>query len=883
MEREQLQPAYAKELEKCLKLCNSWGNVFSDEAIYKNTDTDGLFPSVYVLDGNKLPFFILMECKLESFRNKDKKTGEVVSSILSKVAGSALLQCAGYLQDLRANPKTIDYIPKVILCGSKTDCFTISVSLLEKYMSKVWNCPNSEIGRTYPQDLLEIRTDTDILNELFIQDINDDTFSLLDLTQGMLKMAKTSKLSLELSESNISRAFDTFKRFVLKPNKSNPDDVLNDVRFQKNLFMELISNPDECVPTNSGKAFFGEKYGLKNVHHHHFIAFKASYSFNLESKDLDRFREICDRLIEDGERRSNGDFYTPVIWSDEANNLISEQFGDTWRNDYVVWDCCCGTKNLTRDFRYENLYSSTLDIGDIEISMDYNDENVAFDYNFLDDTDVDILNQLKLEKDRGNVVDFSILKSLNLYKKAPSLVDSLLKRKPVIFFMNPPYSAPGDSSMTGYLKSVAVSNRVHKYMYDAKLSDACKQLYAQFIYQIGIIKDVFDLSQCHICMFSPVGIQCIPSLEPMRKFMGLRWLLSYGMIFNGADFDGVSTRMPIMFSIWRSDKDSRVLQNFDVDIKEISKLADVFKISKIGVKSLYNLDSMFDVVSMDKYDIDKKDKFSSELIPYVTASSEFSPKGIKNVPKNIIGSYIHKENTVGASDKDVYLMSAVCNRGGARRTDIIPDNFYDVCVDFTVRRCIPYTWKSNKDSYINGIRTGALYEQFKVDSVIYSLFNSQSKFSSLRNVYIDGDSTCYNLYNQFFYLLREDVRKVVDNKEVEIVRSVRDDLHVHGKEERYVALKINELKSGGKFSDIALKVFEKARELTLKAYCGKYRELVASDNSSFCLEAWDASWKQVCKVLSIYFKDDLDAFNNLYSEFEKCLADRVYDLGFLKK
>ena len=87
-----------------------------------------------------------------------------------------------------------------------------------------------------------------------------------------------------------------------------------------------------------------------------------------------------DRLIEDKERRNKGQFYTPKIFADYAHKLISETLGDNWKDEYVVWDNCCGTKNLTRDYRFKELYCSTLENVELEISSRYNPEAVSFQF-----------------------------------------------------------------------------------------------------------------------------------------------------------------------------------------------------------------------------------------------------------------------------------------------------------------------------------------------------------------------------------------------------------------------------------------------------------------------------------------------------------------------
>ena len=63
-----------------------------------------------------------------------------------------------------------------------------------------------------------------------------------------------------------------------------------------------------------------------------------------------------DRLFQEIYRRRTGAFFTPAIWVDEAHKMIAEQFSEDWKEKYVVWDCSCGTLNLTRDYKFKELY-----------------------------------------------------------------------------------------------------------------------------------------------------------------------------------------------------------------------------------------------------------------------------------------------------------------------------------------------------------------------------------------------------------------------------------------------------------------------------------------------------------------------------------------------
>ena len=53
---------------------------------------------------------------------------------------------------------------------------------------------------------------------------------------------------------------------------------------------------------------------------------------------------------------------------------MASVYGEDWKEKYVVWDPAWGTGNLTRDYKFKELYVSTLGYSDIQTAeqMGYN-------------------------------------------------------------------------------------------------------------------------------------------------------------------------------------------------------------------------------------------------------------------------------------------------------------------------------------------------------------------------------------------------------------------------------------------------------------------------------------------------------------------------------
>ena len=177
-------------------------------------------------------------------------------------------------------------------------------------------------------------------------------------------------------------------------------------------------------------------------------------------KDIRNF----DLTFDEHTKRVRGLFYTPEVWVNESHKRISELLGDDWKEKYVVWDPACGTKNLTRDYRFGELYCSTLFQSELDMSEDYNREGEAFQFDFLNDP---------------------------LEKTPKGLLEALENDKPFVFFLNPPYSVAGadrDKSTNREMSAVA------KSMKEDNMGKANIDLVNQFIYRICKIRDKYHLT-----------------------------------------------------------------------------------------------------------------------------------------------------------------------------------------------------------------------------------------------------------------------------------------------------------------------------------------------------------------------------------------------------
>jgi hypothetical protein len=253
-----------------------------------------------------------------------------------------------------------------------------------------------------------------------------------------------------------------------------------------------------------------------------FESFFAHFSSSYSPSQKEKLTAVVDRLVEDSTRRKQGEFFTPTIWVDKAHEYIASVYGENWKEEYVVWDPAWGTGNLTRDYKFGELYVSTLNQSDIDTAnqMGYNPEATKFQYDFLNDD----------------------------YEKLPEgLRNAIEGGRQIIVLMNPPYATAGNFN-NGMNKKDAIITRVNKSMSDDKMGKASANLYAQFIYKIVKLNVNIQL-----CFFSSPLFLSGTSFSKLRKLIFNNYEFSKGFMMDAANFADVKS-WGLTFSILSTKK-----------------------------------------------------------------------------------------------------------------------------------------------------------------------------------------------------------------------------------------------------------------------------------------------------------------------------------------
>ena len=401
------------------------------------------------------------------------KFNEMMSNTVSRA--KVLVQVIYYIKKFEQNGMIL---PNVCMVGDKDECFVMHTNELLKYLDENvdWSISPSNAATANPDLVLKISQDANI--NPFIFEI-DENFNFKSVAEKIKDLAENIQRYVRVTEHNLSKIFDYFCKNVLKgKTKLSGHDMVE-------IFMGVIGDKMNYFQHPSNPNILVCKGRNVNMNGNAFKSFFGYFDRNYTPQETMCLNGIADRLIVDADRRNSGDFWTPTMFVDYAHDMISKKLGEDWKEKYVVWDNCCGSLNLTRDYKFGELYCSTLYQSELNIGADYNPEATKFQFDFLND----------------EIVSKNSLLGVYNDKLPKGLKDALINNKPIVFFINPPYASAGIKGENS--KKGCANTKINAQMKNDKIGACCKNLYAQFLYRILMIKREFNLTNCHIALFSP--------------------------------------------------------------------------------------------------------------------------------------------------------------------------------------------------------------------------------------------------------------------------------------------------------------------------------------------------------------------------------------------
>jgi len=782
--------------------------------------------SLYFVEDIKHPFACdgLIETKTESGKMLkliiEYKFDEMMTSKLAR--SKVIAQVLFYLKRFENDGMVL---PNVCLIGDINECFCFHTNDILSYLDEDvdWSLAPSAAGNC--TDLVLKLANDENLNP-YIFDI-DENFSFKEVAEKIKSLAENVQRYVRVTEHNISNIFDYFCKKVVKDvEKIQANDLVA-------IFMGVITDPDEYYqhPTKKNILVCKDSTQL-SINGDGFKSFFSYFNRNYTPQEKNKFAEISDRLIEDTNRRNKGEFYTPTPFADYAHKYMESVFGENWKDEYVVWSCCCGTKNMTRDYYFKELYCSTLENAELQIGARYNKEATCFQMDFLNDGED---------------------------KMPASLIEAMKQNKPIIFFINPPYVGSSDFGETA--KKDICKTWVNKEMLANNIGACSQNLYAQFFYRIMMFKEKYNLTNLHIGLFCPTLFLSGTSYKQFRtKFLN-EFTFNKGFQFNAGYFANCASTWGIGFSIWNSGV-STDKENFTFDLVDFAGE----EIEKVGEKVVYNIDTEETARSWAVKDVKKlKTKDVVNMTSALIIKNDKKTYG--TLFDNALGYFYCNSNNVDKNAQNVGMFSTAF--GAAHGFGMNEDNFTKCTALFSARKLIDCTWINSKDEYLVPNTESEKWNEFVNDSLIYSLFHSSSNQSSLRQVEYKGKK--WDIKNEFFFMSKGEIMELANEYHLDFTYN---DAKVSS--ERFVYNKLQ----GLELSAEAKAVLDKAIELTKKSF--KVRELFNDEHPEYQILNWDCGWYQIKGILKEFFPEDLKEFGELFKALADKMRPMVYELGFLK-
>ena len=721
-----------------------------------------------------------------------------------------------------------ELLPTVVFIGDKDECFVVSTAILLPYLSKKydWSLPPSSAYKDI-QLMIDLKQDTAIHPEILKI---DKKFSYDILLSHVIRCNKQINANYQITKDSIVDAFEFWNKNVIDNSASKNGEVINS-------FMTAVCTPGKCYLHPKKRNVLVVKDKEIKVNGKMFLAFFSKYKENHNPIEIREITANKDRLVTEMKRRRTGEFFTPSDWVDESQKMITEQLGEDWRDKYVVWDASAGTCNLTRNYKFKELYSSTLEQADIDISNEtgYNPEATKFQFDFLND---------------------------GLDKLPDGLKKALEQNKPIVFYNNPPYGTANDAGAKGTnKKGIANNTLINSAMKEDNIGPSSQQLYAQYLYRMSQLLDKYNLSDAFIATFTKMTFMTGETLKGLRGllFNKMHWV--GGMTFQASHFADVSSTWGILFSMLKNGKKQTKY------ICEVKGYDDLCRIVNINYKELYSLDSGKKASEWVREPIKQCDTYDA---PQLINALNYAQSGRGKLCKNAFGYFLSNANSTADNATSVCLFSGTVAK--ANGLSILEENVNRVVALFSARRLILSDWTNFDDQYMSPDESQSDYQQWVNDAIVYSILHTASHQSSLRGITYKGEK--WDILNHFFFMSNSNMKELsVTHNFTELY----NDAIAFGPD-RYV---YNELESR-KLSPDAREVLEFARKLVRKSFAKRANCHIMDEK--YHLNAWDAGWYQIKNgILKEHYKDEYQEFVILYKKFEERMRDGVYKFGFLKK
>lgn len=449
---------------------------------------------------------------------------------------------------------------------------------------------------------------------------------------------------------------------------------------------DLLSSNEESLKDSLYVVLRKTKYELAKKIDDMGLVSTSSVGFNDKQKAYKQFWSIYarppkeeywnyiigrrDLLVPQDIRERKGSYFTPQIWVEKSQQYLADVLGETWQDEYYIWDCCAGTGNLLNGLtNYDRVWASTLDKQDVDVMMDRiangwkMAENHVFQFDFLND-------------------DFS---------KCPEELQEILndpeKRKKLVVYINPPYLEIAGTKLGANL------NNTHD-KYADKLAVANREVYAQFLMRI-----YYEIPKCRIAVFSKIKALQGSNFSVFRSHFQAK--LDRIFLAPADTFDNVSGKFPIGFQIYNCDE----IEVFSGTTADVYDRTGAF----VGRKEIY---------------LPVKESYFSK---WVTSFKTTNGVLLGWFDRCTYNDFQNQKLLNIQNDKPI-------NNTQPRGAYITSENLLPFSVAFGVRLCISSDWLNDRDQFLYPNDGWKADKEFQTDCLIFTLFHGQNRISSQQGI-----------------------------------------------------------------------------------------------------------------------------------------------------
>lgn len=640
-------------------------------------------------------------------------------------------------------------------------------------------------------------------------------------------IAKGGIYKIPVNERTINRAFDNFMQCVSDASLNSNELV--------STFLDAIRTPEKVSYANGMIAVPGHIPVKVDHRMGGFLAYFDKPKTEEESIELTR---LYDTLVKDVDRRRKGFFITPRVWVNLAHEYLGKVLGENWEMNpnYVVWDSCSGTKSLTRDYRFANLYLSTLEPGEFKATEDLSPEaKETFIFDWLNDP--------------FNKIPASLYNELKELRKHTE--------KKLVFLVNPPYGICAGESMLGSVEKNSTKSMIQTEMIDNGLGCKGSDLFIQFNYRMAKLIEEFKLKngQLVIGTFSnPTWMNGIGSMKFLNWYVE-RMNYQNGFLFNASEFQGCSDAWGVAFSTFINHDGGNESKFFKHDLYENNE----GEVKNIGEKTF--------VSPIGKMTMDEWAKTDDKCYPAIGTSNgiDVKAKSSLRIAKNSIGYVVSCGNVT--QNNFTYISFGATHAHGY---SILESNFERASIAYCCRNLIPIEWTNCKDNYFAPtpeVESSTEFKSWARDCVIYSCFSYQTSIAGE----VDGEH--YSFKNHYCPFKKSEVMSIRGSK---LMMNEVDEVP-------YVVANGYTTNMSKEASDVIIKY------KNLLIALEPFRKEFMKNHQELQLDRWDIGIVQIKGTKKIgffakeYAKKEYDEFTTAYKNLGEKILPGIYDFGFLQR